>query len=112
MAQNITIDNVEIRKRYYASGALSREVPYVNGKEHGIVKWYHESGALMAEAPYVNGKVHGIVRGYYESGALRREVPYVNGETHGISREYDKDNSNVCCLTLYDNDHKVASVKI
>ena len=88
MAQNNAMDNVEVRKRYYKSGALWWETPYVNGMQHGIAKIY------------------------YESGALRREIPYVNGEAHGIVRGYDKDNSNVCCLTLYDNDHKVASVKI
>jgi hypothetical protein len=31
---------------------------------------------------------------------------------HGIERDYDKDNSNIYFLTLYDKDQEVAVVKI
>jgi antitoxin component YwqK of YwqJK toxin-antitoxin module len=60
----------------------------------------------------VNGERNGIVKAYYESGALSEETPCVNGKKHGISRDYDNDNSNICCLTLYDKDREVYSVKI
>ena len=70
MIQNINIDNVEVKKSYYASGALFAETPYVNGKEHGIEKAYHESGTLEREIPYVNGERHGILKSYYETGDI------------------------------------------
>ena len=41
MTQNNAIDNVEVKKHYYKSGALYWETPYVNGKMHGIEKWYY-----------------------------------------------------------------------
>jgi antitoxin component YwqK of YwqJK toxin-antitoxin module len=88
MIQNIAIDNVEVKKSYYESGALEREIPYVNGKMQGIVKWYYTSGALLWE------------------------IPYVNGNKHGIERGYDNDNSNIHCLSLYDKGQTVAFVKI
>ena len=111
MTQNISIDSVEVKKHYYKSGALMWEAPYVNGKEHGIVKWYHESGALWSEAPYVNGERHGIERTYYKSGALWWEIPYVDGNKHGIVKNYEADKSNIVSLTLYNKGHKVDSVK-
>ena len=112
MTRNDAIGNVEIRNGYYKSGALRLETPYVDGERHGIRKEYYESGALMTETPCVNGKEHGIVKTYYESGAICREVPYVDGKKHGISRDYDNDNSNIYCLTLYNRDREVTSIKI
>ena len=47
---------------------------------------------------------------YYPSGALSCETPFVNGYRHGISRDYDRDNSNIYCLTLYNKDREVAIV--
>ena len=86
MTQDNSIDAVEVKSEYYKSGALSSETPFVNGVANGIAKIYYESGALWVE------------------------TPYVNGERHGISRDYDRDNSNICCLTLYNMDREVAIV--
>jgi antitoxin component YwqK of YwqJK toxin-antitoxin module len=111
MRKNNAKDRVEVKKRYYKSGALWWESQYENGKRHGIDKFYYESGALLVETPYVNGEEQGISRGYYESGALQNEIPYVRGEIHGIVRDYEEGNSNIGRLALYDKGHKVASVK-
>ena len=111
MTQINTIDNVEVRKEYYESGALLWEIPYKNGKEHGMAKVYYESGALRYETPRVNGEKHGIAKHYYESGALSLEVPYVNGVMHGIAKSYGKDNINIDCVTLYNKDQEVTTVK-
>ena len=112
MTQNNAIDNVEVKKSYYESGALWHETPYVNGKIHGIAKQYDESGALMFVTPYLNGDIHGIEKWYYESGALEWETPYVEGKKHGIEKEYEADKSNIDFLALYEKGHKVASVNL
>ena len=112
MTQDNSIDTVEVKKYYFASGALWIEDPYVNGKIHGIDKWYYESGALERETLYKKGKRHGIVKVYYKSGALRWEIPFVNGKMHGIERGYDNDNINIDCLVLYNGDQEVTSIKI
>jgi len=134
VAQDNSIDNVEVRKYYYKSGALRWETPYVNGKKQGIERCYYESGALMAETPCVKGKMHGIAKDYYESGAIWREIPYVNGgrngiergyyesgalmaetpcvngKKHGIAKHYDKDNINIDRLVLYERSHEVLTL--
>ena len=102
MTQDNSIDKAKVLKSYYESGALLAEIPYVNGRMHGVLKRYYESGALWGEIPYVNGKMHGIEKEYYESGALKGETPYVNGQRHGVEKHYDKNKLNIDCLTLYD----------
>ena len=102
MTQNNSIDNVEVKRSYYESGALRCEAPQVNGNMHGIIKEYYPSGALWVETPFVDGYMHGIARHYFESGALGREVPYVNGKKHGIEKKYNSEKSNIISLTLYD----------
>ena len=77
-----------IQSYYYDSGVLMWEIPYINGKEHGVCKWYHESGALMREIPRINGNVHGVVKSYYKSGALRWEIPCINEKEHGVGKWY------------------------
>ena len=112
MIQDNITGKVEIRKGYYNSGALKSVTPYVYENIHGVEKYYYETGALWWEAPYENGKRHGILRNYYATGALWWETPFVNGVQHGIERRYDKDKTNIRCLTLYDKDHEVTSIKI
>ena len=112
MTQNNAIDNVEVKKSYYESGALWYETPYVNVKIHGIAKQYDESGALMFVTPYLNGDIHGIEKWYYESGAVEWEIPYVNGEIKEIVKRYEEDKSSIVSLALYEKGHKVASVNL
>ena len=54
----------EIKKEYYYNGKLMCEIPYVNGKRHGIAKWYYMHGKLGEEIPYVNGLIHGCKKEY------------------------------------------------
>ena len=112
MAQNNTSDKVEVVKHYYESGALLDEIPYVDGKEHGIAKYYYESGALRRESQYKNGKRHGIDKFYYESGALLVVTPYVRGNIHGIVKSYEEGKSNIYRLALYEKGHEVASLNL
>ena len=107
MSQDNSIDTVEVRKEYYASGALYSETPLVNGKKHGIARAYYESGALLWVIPYVNGQRHGIEKTYYSSGALWWETPYVNEQRHGIAKSYNKDDLNIDFLKLYRRDRAV-----
>ena len=39
----------------------------------------NENGKLASEIPYENGKLHGVVKQYYENGSLQAQVTYENG---------------------------------
>ena len=56
------------------------EIPFENGKYHGVSKWYYENGKLKREIPYKKGKKHGVEKWYYGNGNLIKEILYENGE--------------------------------
>jgi antitoxin component YwqK of YwqJK toxin-antitoxin module len=66
----------EVRKEYYESGALKKEVTFKNGKKEGLAKKYYESGVLRLSILYKNGKPEGFYTIYDESGAMKQEFPY------------------------------------
>jgi hypothetical protein len=49
------------------------EVPFVNGREHGIARSWYPDGRLKGESPYKNGMLHGTRREFYEDGSLESE---------------------------------------
>ena len=88
-----------MEREHYYSTALQSEIPYINGKIHGIVKFYYESGAMEWESPYTNNKKHGLYKEYSESGTLELQVPYVYNRCHGM--EYDYRGSGYVKQTLW-----------
>jgi antitoxin component YwqK of YwqJK toxin-antitoxin module len=69
-----------IEKRYYLSGEIEREIPYINNKKHGIQKWYYQSGRIEWETLYNHGELHGIHKEYYKSGEIKKILLYENGK--------------------------------
>ena len=47
---------------------------------NGTVVVYYPSGELLLEMPYKNGRFHGIARGYMKEGPLYMELVYKNGK--------------------------------
>jgi antitoxin component YwqK of YwqJK toxin-antitoxin module len=84
-------DEVKWDRGHYTNGQLWWEIPWVNGRRHGIAKCWYSDGQLMWETPYVNGEKHGIGRCWYENGQLRLEIPYVNDQWHGIRKYWSED---------------------
>lgn len=59
---------------------LKRKVSnYVNGKLEGVATYY-EHDDVLAEVPYVNGRTHGVRKDYNQEGKVIKEVYYSNGE--------------------------------
>lgn len=46
----------------------------------GMLFVYYPSGELLLEMPYKNGRFHGIARGYMKEGPLYMELVYKNGK--------------------------------
>jgi antitoxin component YwqK of YwqJK toxin-antitoxin module len=107
-----------IHKVYWESGALMREIPFVNGKIHGTTeKRYYPSGeedTIYEESQQRKDTKHlykdetscecdSIHKDYYESGALAWEVPFVNGKWHGIYKEYCE-SGRLASVSEYKND--------
>lgn len=47
---------------------------------NGTVVVYYPSGELLLEMPYKEGRFHGIARGYMKEGPLYMELVYKNGK--------------------------------
>jgi antitoxin component YwqK of YwqJK toxin-antitoxin module len=67
----------------------SREAIYRNGVRDGPEKLYNQTGALTAEIPWVNGRIHGVKRTFHPDGKPANETAYDKGEIRGASRSFD-----------------------
>ena len=76
-------------KKYFDSGELYSEVPYVNGKSEGIEKIYYKSGKLEEERTHKNGVWDGPMTSYYEDGRLQSKATWKNRGYIGPHVFYD-----------------------
>lgn len=68
------------------NGSLVCEVPFSDGKEHGVAREYFPSGKVKSETPYFRGVAHGVEREWHENGRLKTE----NHNEFGILMEATK----------------------
>jgi len=71
----------EIRKTYYANGALKEKATYVNGLREGPTYIYYENGQLLEESNYKNGRIEGTPVVHYRSQRVRLAVRMKKGVT-------------------------------
>jgi len=71
-------EEIKIDKRYFNNGQPHSEIPYKNGKMHGLEKWWHENGKISSETLYVNGNFYGLSKWWNPNGQLYFEALYKN----------------------------------
>ena len=97
---------------------LRVEIPFADGKAHGLKRTFHENGEVATATPYADGNVEGesrsfspegrvirianfsggkrqgeVVDNWPENGSRKRIVTYRDGLVHGMSRAYYADGS-------------------
>ncbi len=99
--------------QYYSSGALFREMTYIDGELDGIVREYYEKKGYRKRPPaesiiprnlrgqiageqkgiwtYVRGKKQGLYEEYYESGVLKEQGNFANDKLSGRQRKFNTD---------------------
>ncbi len=78
-----------VRKTFNAEGKVMTETNYEHGEVVGVSKEYDEQGRLVREVGYKDGKKHGKRVEYWaQTGERRRVVPYKHGQAHGEALEY------------------------
>lgn len=102
---------MDVEKTCYPSGKLRYEVPLIDGKENGLLKFYYVSGALEQEIVYKNDKMEGVSKAYHKNGRLTNETTYKNDKQNGIAIFYSKDGSGELCMRITYKDDKVISAK-
>jgi len=48
-----------VLRNWHDNGQLRYEIPYLNGKAHGMSKWWISNGQIWDEIPYKNDLQHG-----------------------------------------------------
>jgi antitoxin component YwqK of YwqJK toxin-antitoxin module len=97
-------------------GKTTREIPYLNGKVHGVQRVFgrfsnpehvieteyrdgkrngiertlEPSGRLVSEVNYLDDRERGVARHYYPSGKLQRESDVADDERATITHKYDE----------------------
>lgn len=71
--------NPSERIERYGTGAVSRRIPFKDGKKEGIMTDYYADGKLMGEKPFRNDLQHGRTVLYYPSGKIKEVQYYENG---------------------------------
>jgi antitoxin component YwqK of YwqJK toxin-antitoxin module len=100
---NRLINQSDIIKDYYDSGALKSESTFRGGKRDGVTMAYYEDSKIKIEANFKEGKPHGRFREYYDNGNLMAEEIYSNGELM-VQKHYDRDGElNGTIKNFYDN---------
>jgi antitoxin component YwqK of YwqJK toxin-antitoxin module len=98
---------VEIKKKYYESGALEFEVTLENGVFHGPSKKYYESGKLMNLVQFQNGVRIGESIIYYETGPVMIKENYnEKGEHDGVYQEFHENKQKALNGTFKDGERE------
>lgn len=101
-----------VEKKYQAnSGAgaqgpvIVAEIPWKEGKIHGIKKLYHLNGKVRVETPFENGAVEGESKEYDLAGRLVKVTSHKQGKRHGEMTEYWVLTGKPLRVVPYQNDH-------
>jgi len=79
LVEDIVRAQCYVEMRRYSDGGR-HEIPYVDGKAHGTVRWWRGDGSRESEWSYVNGKRHGTATWWRADGAVYRVEEWVHGE--------------------------------
>lgn len=68
----------------YPGNGVRAELPYVNGKRHGVETSWFSDGTVAVEAPWVDGLQDGVVISYYPDGTRQAAIPFYQGKREGV----------------------------
>ena len=91
-----------IKKTYGYEGELTSTVKVVNGVPHGIMSIYDSKRRVIRQIPYVQGKIHGIDKSFYPNGDKMLTFSYQYVIKNGNAYSYYAD-GRVCKKAIYRN---------
>ncbi len=94
--------NNGVKKTYGYEGELTSTVKIANGVPHGIMSIYDSKRRVIRQIPYVNGKKHGIDKSFYPNGDRMITYTYQYGIKSGNAYTYNS-NGSVCKKAIYKN---------
>ncbi len=89
-------------REWFPNGRICSEVPYVDGKREGRVRFYYLSGGAVQDMHYRAGKKHGILRLWDQQGKLEKPVGFWMDGKEITKTEYLKACEDDSSLPRYD----------
>ncbi|MGQ9805950.1 MAG: trypsin-like peptidase domain-containing protein [Chlorobiales bacterium] len=111
LAQTKPVLGPEVKKTFYANGAIQSERTYLLDKLEGVSKFYTEDGKLAIEEMYKNNLRDGYSKEFYPNGKMRSEGNYTAGKKNGVFKTFYED-GNVESERTYQNDVVVGLIKL
>ncbi|MDB6081788.1 MAG: hypothetical protein JWO53_1060 [Chlamydiia bacterium] len=90
--EEITNGLLGLQETYHTNGSPLAQIPYVNGKIHGIKRTFYAGGEPKTVEEWNAGELHGCMQ-LYQNGARIAEVPYVHGKKQGIETRFKEGSS-------------------
>lgn len=84
------------------NGELKEEVPFKDGRMHGVSMEWYENGQLHYETNFKEGLIDGVNKAWYDNGQLHHETNYKDDKLDGISKSWNRNGQLVSSLE-YDN---------
>ncbi len=78
-------------RKYGYGGHLTSSVHIRNGVKDGIESWYDPQRRVIQQVPYVNGRIHGIHTALYPNGDKMITYTYKYGMKNGYAYAYNTD---------------------
>ncbi|HEX6227170.1 MAG TPA: hypothetical protein VFZ52_22280, partial [Chryseolinea sp.] len=104
-------DGSKIVTTKHENGKTRAEIPYKDGKQHGISRSFDRNGDVILELPYVDGKREGLSKKYFAGGKkLYQTTEYKNDKLHGLQTKF-RENGRVLSEARYENDFPCLGLK-
>lgn len=85
--------SIDVRRTYFANGAIAAERRYIGDREEGRHVGWWENGRLRFDFTYRDGVMEGEAREWFEDGGLYRVTHYRRGQEEGAQQMWWPDGS-------------------
>lgn len=72
----------------YPNGDFAKQIPYVDGRQNGTMRWWYPNQVLQQERYFDKGQKQGIHKSWWPDGRLRFEYTFKNDEYNGTVKEW------------------------
>lgn len=72
----------------YPNGDFAKQIPYVDGKQNGTMRWWYPNQVLQQERYFDKGLKQGIHKSWWPDGKPRFEYTFKDNEYNGTVKEW------------------------
>lgn len=89
----------------FPNGTWAKQIPYINGKQDGLMRFWYPNNTLQQERLFVNGNKQGIHKGWWPNGKFQFEYSFDKDEYNGPVKEWYA-NGKLCRFFHYQMGHE------